>query len=265
MIPRGLNDSEYKARWNAIFQPEGAPPTRDSNAGSTHAGGRGGGQPMPPPAWQGQQGTGQLNPAAPPHDPQGQQGLFLAPVPPEGGATTPPAVPAPQAPAQQLGGAQIAVQPPGGQGGAGAGLPQPPVGIGTNENPPQDYSGVLSALEHLAPITTDADTARSLRWQREVDGDATKLASWKIEAKAVPVLQFFAYMQPGEAFMVVGHTMSTIYSTTMDVATYHGKVVLFMGDWTGTRKCVPVILPPFLALAWKKCLVVDDKTRLGKW
>jgi hypothetical protein len=123
----------------------------------------------------------------------------------------------------------------------------------------------LSALEHLAPITTDADTARSLRWQREVDGDATKLASWKIEAKAVPVLQFFAYMQPGEAFMVVGHTMSTIYSTTMDVATYHGKVVLFMGDWTGTRKCVPVILPPFLALAWKKCLVVDDKTRLGKW
>ncbi len=105
MIRHGLNDLEYEARRNAIFQPEGAPPTRDSNAGSTHAGGRGGGQPMLPPAWQGQQGAGQLNPAAPPHDPQGQQGSFLAPIPLGGGATTPPAVPVPQAPAQQLGGA----------------------------------------------------------------------------------------------------------------------------------------------------------------
>jgi hypothetical protein len=65
--------------------------------------------------------------------------------------------------------------------------------------------------------------------------------------------------------MVVGHTMSTMYSMTTDVATYHGKVVLFTGDWSGTHECVLVILPPLLALAWKKCLVVDDKTRLGKW
>ncbi len=114
MIRRGLNNLEYEARQNAIFQPEGAPPMCNSNAGSTHAGGRGGGQPMPPPAWQGQQGAGQLNPAMPPHDPQGQQGSFLAPIPLGGGATTPPAVPAPQAPAQQLGGARIAVQPPRG-------------------------------------------------------------------------------------------------------------------------------------------------------
>jgi hypothetical protein len=192
------------------------------------------------------------------------KGCFLVPIPLGGGATTPPAVPAPQVPAQQLGGAQIAVQPPGGQGGAGVGLPLPPAGIGTNGNLPQDYSGISSALEHLAPINKDAGTVRSLRWQRKVDGDATKLASWKIEATAVPGLHFFAYMQPGEAFMVVGHTMSTIYSTTTDVAIYHGKVVLFTGDRTGTRKCVPVILPPLLTLAWKKCLVVDDKTRLGK-
>ena len=72
-------------------------------------------------------------------------------------------------------------------------------------------------------------------------------------------------MQPSEAFMVVRNTMSTIYSMTTDVTTYHGKVGLFTGDWTGTRKCVPVILPPLLMLAWKKCLVVDDKTRLGEW
>jgi hypothetical protein len=47
---------------------------------------------------------------------------------------------------------------------------------------------------------TDADTARSLRWQQGVNGDATKLASWKIEATALPGLQFCAYMQPGKAF-----------------------------------------------------------------
>jgi hypothetical protein len=79
---------------------------------------------------------------------------------------------------------------------------------------------------------TIADTSRSLCWQHNVNGGATKLAAWKVEATAIPGLQFFAYMQPGEVFLVVGHTLSTIYSTTTDVANYHGKVILFTGDWT---------------------------------
>ena len=79
---------------------------------------------------------------------------------------------------------------------------------------------------------TNADTSRSLRWQWDVNGDATKLAAWKVEATALPGLQFYAYMQPGEVFLVVGHTLSTIYSTTTDIANYHGKVVLFTGDRT---------------------------------
>ena len=91
---------------------------------------------------------------------------------------------------------------------------------------------------------TDADTSRSLRWQQNVNGDAAKIAAWKVEATALPGLQFFAYMQPGEAFLVVGHTLSTIYSTTTDIASYHGKVVLFTGDRTATRECIPVVLPP---------------------
>ena len=33
----------------------------------------------------------------------------------------------------------------------------------------------------------------------------------------------------------------------------------------GTRKCIPVILPPNLAFAWKKCMIVDNKTRLREW
>ena len=71
-----------------------------------------------------------------------------------------------------------------------------------------------------------------------------KTSLWKIEATSSPGFQFYAYMQPGEAFMVVGHSMSTIYSTTTDIATLHGKIVLFMGDCKGTRKCVPIVLPP---------------------
>ena len=77
------------------------------------------------------------------------------------------------------------------------GLPLPPAGIGTNGNLPQDYSGISSALEHLAPINKDAGTVRSLRWQRKVDGDATKLTLWKIEATAVPGLQFFCIHATG--------------------------------------------------------------------
>ncbi len=253
---RGLSDLEYEARQNAIFQPEGAPPARKPNVGGHPAGGRGDGQPALTPAWTGQQGSGRLTPPGPPYDPHGQQGS---------GTPNPPDVQVHQAPDLQLGRAQIAMQPPGGQGGAGAGLPQPTAGVINNGTPPNKYSAIASALKRLAPVMTDADTVKSLRWQQEVKGDANRLASWKIEATAVPGLQFYAYLQPGEAFLVVGHTMSTLYSTTTDVATHHGKEVLFTRDRTGTRECVPVILPPNLAFAWKKCMVVDDKTRLREW
>jgi hypothetical protein len=118
------------------------------------------------------------------------------------------------------------------------------------------------ALERLAPIITDADTSRNLRWQQSVTGDATKLALWKIEATSSIGLQFYAYMQPGEAFMVVGHSMSTIYSTTTDIATLHGKVVLFTGDCKRTRECIPIILPPQSSFEWKKCSVIDEKEKI---
>ena len=112
---------------------------------------------------------------------------------------------------------------------------------------------------------TDADTARNLRWQREVDGDKNKLAAWKLEATGNAGLQFYAYMQPGEAFLVLGHSLSSIYSTTADVASYHGKIVLFTGDRTHTRECVPVFLLSPAALSWVKCPVVEDKTKLTEW
>jgi hypothetical protein len=112
---------------------------------------------------------------------------------------------------------------------------------------------------------TDADTAQNLRWQREVGGDKNKLAAWKLEATGSASLQFYAYMQPGEAFLVLGHSLSSIYSTTTDVASYHGKTVLFIGDRTYTRDCVPVILSSPAALSWVKCPVVEDKMKLAEW
>ena len=72
-------------------------------------------------------------------------------------------------------------------------------------------------------------------------------------------------MQPGEAFMVVGHSMSIIYSTMTDITTFHGKVVLFTGDCKGTRERVPIILSPQSAFEWKKYSVIDDKGKLILW
>jgi hypothetical protein len=60
------------------------------------------------------------------------------------------------------------------------------------------------ALECLVLVMADVDTTRNLQWQREVGGDITKLTTWKLKATASPGLQFFAYMQPGEAFLMVG-------------------------------------------------------------
>ncbi len=158
------------------------------------------------------------------------------------------------------------VQTPGGHGGAGAGLAQAAAGTGAQGPPSQEYLDIVMALNRLALVMADADTARNLQWQWEVGGDVTKLTTWKLEATASPDLQFFAYMQPGEAFLVVGgHSMVTIYSTMTDFASFHGKVVIFMGDPKGNCNCIPVILPPQSAFEWKKCSVVDDKEKLLLW
>ena len=164
----------------------------------------------------------------------------------------------------QQGAAQIAVQPAAGLGRPGAGTTQPPTGTGPIGTPLQEFSGIASDLERLAPLMTDDDTARNLRWQHEVDGDKNNIAAWKLEAMESAGLQFYAYMQPGEAFLVLGHSLSCIYLTTTDVASYRGKIVLFIGDRTYTRECVPVILPSPSALSWVKCPVAEDKTKLAE-
>jgi hypothetical protein len=111
----------------------------------------------------------------------------------------------------------------------------------------------------------DTDTSRNLCWQKEVSGVINKLAAWKVEVTSNPCLQFYPYMQPGEAYMVVGHSMSTIYSTTTDVASLHGKVVLFTGDRKVGRECIPVILPPPAAFAWNTCKAINNKSKLMAW
>ncbi len=138
--------------------------------------------------------------AAHPQGPHGQHGLPTSPGPLGGGTLAPPAAPmllapgtqqggallALQAPGTQQGGAQIAVQP---SGGAGVGPPQTPIGVGATGPPTQECSGIAGALERLASYMTDADTSWSLRWQRNVNGDATELATWKVEATAILGLQ----------------------------------------------------------------------------
>ena len=150
---------------------------------------------------------------------------------------------------------------PGGQAGIAN---APPIG-GTTATLPKEWSGIASALARLMTNITDANTARNLRWQRETNGETAKLATWKMEATSLPNLQFFAFMQPGEAYIVLGHSMATIYSTATDIATFHGKIVLFVGDRKGTRECTPVVLPPVCAFEWTKCKVLDDPTALQEW
>ena len=75
---------------------------------------------------------------------QGQQGQPPATRPPGGGHITMPPVAAPQAPAAQQGGAQIAVHPTGNNGG---GVPQAMTGRGAQAITSYEYSGITMALE----------------------------------------------------------------------------------------------------------------------
>jgi len=130
----------------------------------------------------------------------------------------------------------------------------------------QPYSGIGSALERLSSYgMTDEATSRNLRWQLNVKGDTNKVAQWITEATSLTSLQFFALMQPGQAHIVVGHSMSTIYSTTTDVESLHGKIVLFTGDRRGSKECIPIVLPRVSAFQWKKCAVINDKNKLRAW
>ncbi len=239
--------AEYEARRNAIFSTGSVDDYQDAGAG--------GGHPMPAHP-RGGRGLDSLpdQGSLGPRDPTtlGRGASSSAPQPPV-------------APQPQEGGAQINVQPPASQGGARTGRAHTPAGSGPINTPPQEYSGIASTLEHLAPLLSDADTARNLRWQREVDGDKTKVAIWKLEATGASGVQFYAYMQPGEAFLVIGHSLSTIYSTITDIASYHGKMVLFIGDRTSTRECTPVVLPSLSAFAWVKCKICEDKSKLAEW
>jgi hypothetical protein len=95
------------------------------------------------------------------------------------------------------------LQAPGVGVGGGVIGGQPPLIPGATQTL-HDYSGIAASLARLAPIMTDADTARNLRWQQDVAGDKTKNEVWKVEATSLPGLQFYAYMQPGNPFLVVG-------------------------------------------------------------
>jgi hypothetical protein len=125
--------------------------------------------------------------------PQGQHGQSLAPGPPRGEQKNTAIAAAYQVHAAQQGGAQIAVQP----GGTAAGLAQAAAGMGV-QGPAisQEYSGISTALERLASTNHNGCgflKKSPLAAVQVVDGEAIKLATWKLEAMTFPGLQFYAH------------------------------------------------------------------------
>lgn len=77
------------------------------------------------------------------------------------------------------------------------------------------------------------------------------MPAWKAEATSLPSLQFFAFMQPGDAFIIMGHTLSTIYLTNTDVAPIHGGLTWHKGMHPNRHW-------------WKRCNIIDDKPTLAR-
>lgn len=260
---RALDEQDVEARRRAIFQVQGDGetnnpfPQRDNgpggggvlpNHGAPHPNVVFGGRPQGQAEAVAYQAPPHNNPGVP--DPQLGRVQWVPPVPPPAqagaAAPAPPGAPAAHAPPQ------FATVNVAGGGAIAA----------TGNNPPGEYSGINTALARLSYAMTDTDTARNLKWQAATNGDNAKIDVWKCEAASLPGLQFYAYMQPGDPFLVMGHSLSIIYSTATDVASYHGKMTVFTGDRKATRECVPVFLPPTSAFEWKKCMIIDEKTKL---
>jgi hypothetical protein len=79
------------------------------------------------------------------------------------------------------------------------------------------------------------------------------------------LLHIFAFMQPGDKFIIMGHTLSKIYFTNTDVAMYHGKVVLFTVDWHSRWVREPIITPPNSTFEWKQYNAIINRPALVAW
>ncbi len=204
---------DYEARRAAIFNPGGAGQQGQQQPPATQdlLGGQG-----PPP---------DQNPV----QEEGQQQGFLGAAPPAATAQLAPPVP-------QEGAAQIAVLPATGP------IALYPTGGGVKGGHP--YSGIGAALERLSAYgKTNEATSQNLKWQRNVNGDLNKAAAWTAEATSLSSLQFFALMQPGQAHIVVGHSMSTIYSTTTNVESLHGKLTYSQATIRAAESASPSSCP----------------------
>ena len=128
--------------------------------------------------------------------------------------------------------------------------------------PPFRYS---IGARSLTVTMTDADTVRNLRWQRDTNGETAKLTTWKVEARPSPVSNSspLCSMQPGEAYIVLGHSMATIYSTATDNFPWQDRPL----HW-GPKRNAGVNssgVASSESFEWTKCKVLDDPTALQEW
>ena len=150
--------------------------------------------------------------------------------------------------------------------GDGRRLPPPPDEPAPNTAPATSSaeaspSALLKESRRLGDGASPASLLADLRWQRDVDGDNTKVKAFRFETLQSLDLRVFAYMRPASPFIQLFHSAATFYTPGGDTD-YRGRDIGFIGDRTDLQSPTTVVLAPESPWKWVTRKVVMDEVAL---
>ena len=127
-------------------------------------------------------------------------------------------------------------------------------------NPTQGQeSGIANVLRKGgASLEEDERVGRELAWQREVKGEAAKVAAFKAQVVGLQSFRAFAVMKAKSPLIQLVHSIGQYYGFSGLAPELQDRFVGFMGDRTGHTSPTPVALPVRNAWDWARVQVCMD-------
>jgi hypothetical protein len=113
------------------------------------------------------------------------------------------------------------------------------------------YLGIGTCLKKLGQALNNPESmCRTLQWQRDINGEAAKIAVFKAEVGSLLGFQVFLMMREGTTMVTLLHSTAKYFSISSATSRYQGQYIGFVGDRLPTRKPGPVLLPATKGWEW---------------